>query len=186
MKNLRWLGVVPVAVVILAQCAVGPQRWPDYERRAEDRLMVLQEKIGEGLKSGVLTPAQAQVHLARLEDLRRDYRVLRDKLAYREEWDGFFRRLDQLEHEVNQDLVRPARTELPTVEDRLVSLQKRIDDGRASGRLTAAEASDFQARLDAIRSDYSRMVQGRPITSEERADIWRRIELLETDLDRFQ
>jgi hypothetical protein len=186
MKKMRLLGIVPLAVVILAQCAAGPQRWPEYERRAEDRMMLLQEKIGEGLKTNAMTPAHAQDHLARLEDIRRDYRVLRDKMAYREEWDGFFRRLDLFEAEVNKDLVRPARVELPRVEDRIISLQRRIDDGRSTGRLTSAEARDFQSRLDAIRGDYSRMMEGRPITYEERADILRRLDLLETDLNRFR
>jgi len=182
MKTIRLLGIVPLAAVILAQCAAGPQRWPEYERRAEDRMMRLQEKIGDGLKTGAMTPAQAQDHLARLEDIRRDHRVLRDKMAYREEWDSFFRRLDLFEDEINKDLVRPARLELPRIEDRIIALQRRIDDGRSTGRLTSAEARDFQARLDAIRSDYSRMMEGRPITPDERADIVRRLELLETDL----
>jgi hypothetical protein len=149
-------------------------------------MMMLQEKIGDGLKTGALTPAPAQVHLARLEDIRRDYRVLRDKMSYREEWDSFFRRLDQFEAEVNKDLGRPARMELPRVEDRIISLQRRIDDGRRAGRWTSAESSDFQARLDAIRSDYSRRMEGRPITYEEREDISRRLDLLETDLNRFR
>ena len=166
MKKMRLLGIVPLAVVILTQCATGPQRWPEYERRAEDRMMLLQEKIGDGLKTGTMPPAPAQVHLARLEDIRRDYRVLRDKMTYRNEWDSFFQRLDLLEAEINKDLVRPARTELPRVEDRIIQVQRRIDDGRSTGRLTSAEARDFQARLDAIRSDYSRMLEGRPITYE--------------------
>jgi hypothetical protein len=186
MKKMRLLGIVPLAVVILAQCATGPQRWPEYERRAEDRMMLLQEKIGDGLKTGAMPPAPAQIHLARLEDIRRDYRVLRDKMTYRNEWDSFFQRLDLLEAEINKDLVRPARMELPRVEDRIIQLQRRIDDGRSTGRLTSAEARDFQVRLDAIRSDYSRMLEGRPVTYEERADILHRLDLLETDLSRFR
>jgi hypothetical protein len=38
MKKMRVLGiVVPLAVVLLTQCAAGPQRGPENERRAEDR-----------------------------------------------------------------------------------------------------------------------------------------------------
>lgn len=187
MKKMRVLGIlVPLAVVLLTQCATGPQRWPENERRAEDRMMLIQEKIGEGVKTNALPPALAQDHLAKLEDIRRDYRVLRDKMAYREEWDNFFRRLDQFEAEVDKDLGRPARMESPRVEDRIITIQRRIDDGRGAGRLTSAEARDFQARLDAIRSDYSRMMEGRPITYEERAGISRRLDLLETELNRFR
>ena len=185
MKGLRLLVLVPLALV-LAQCAAEPQRWPEYERRAEDRMMMMQEKIGEGLKTGALTANQARDHLARLEEIRREYRVLRDKPAYREEWDSFFRRLSVFEDDVNRDLVRPARIELPRIEDRIIAVQRRIDDAKASGRLTPTEGRDFQARLDAIRSDYSRMMEGRPITYEERADISRRLDLLEADLDRYR
>lgn len=185
MKRIRWLVVFPL-VLLIAQCAAGPQRWPDYERRAEDRMMMLQEKIGEGLKTGALTPSQAQVHLARLEDIRRDYRVLRDRPAYREEWESFMRRLDAFESDVNRDLVRPARTDFPRIEDRFVAVQRRIDDARATGRLSPTEGRDVQARLDTIRSDYSRMMEGRPITYEEQLEISRRLDLLERDLDRFR
>jgi hypothetical protein len=51
--------------------------------------------------------------------------------------------------------------------------------------LSPAEGRDLQARLDAIRNDYSRLA-GRTITYEERADIWRRLDLVETDLNRFR
>lgn len=198
MGNVRLLAIVPVAVILLAQCAAGPQRWPDYERRAEDRLMMLQERIGEGLKTGALTPNQGRVHLARLEELRGEYRLLRDKPTYRNEWDGFFRRLDQFEADVSRDVAYPPRvyppeprvyppdTDLPRIEDRIVALQRRIDDARSTGRLTSVEGRDFQARLDAIRSDYARMMEGRPITLEERADISRRLDLLESDLIRYR
>lgn len=187
MRKLLLLGFLPLLAVVLAQCATGPHRWPEYERRAEDRLMALQERIGEGLKSGALTPAQAQAHLARLEDLRREYRMLRDKPTYREEWDTFFRRLQLFEDEINRDLVRPARIDVPPprIEDRFIAVQRRIDDARATGRLGPAEGRDYQARLDTIRADYSRMMEGRPITYEERIDIARRLDLLEADLSRF-
>ncbi len=32
------------------------QTWPDYERNAENKMVVIQEKIGDGLKTGALTP----------------------------------------------------------------------------------------------------------------------------------
>lgn len=190
MKTARLLVIVPLSL-LLAQCAAGPQRWPDLERRAEDRMMMIQERIGEGLKTGALTPNQGRVHLARLEELRGEYRLMRDKPTYRSEWDGFFRRLDQFEADVSRDVSYPPRiyppgTDLPPIEDRMISLQRRIDDARSSGRLTAVEGREFQVRLDAIRSDYTRMMEGRPITYEERADVSRRLDLVESDLSRYR
>lgn len=186
MKNTRLLALVPIAVLVLAQCA-GPQRWPDYERRAESRMVLLQEKIGDGLKTGALGTAEAQTHLARLEDARRDYGSLRDKPASRDEWESFLRRLDALEADVESDLRRPPRVEpMPQIEDRFLTLQRRIDDGRSTGRLTVTEASDFQSRLDLIRRDYLRLMEGRPLTYESRTDIVRRLDALELDLGRYR
>lgn len=187
MKKLLLLGLVPLAALVLAQCAAGPQRWPEYERMADSRMMVIQDKIGDGLKTGALTPAQAQAHLARLEDLRREYRMLRDKPTYREEWDSFFRRLQLFEDEMNRDVAYPSRIDVPPprIDDRIIAVQRRIDDARATGRLTPAQGRDYQARLDAIRADYSRMMEGRPVTYEERVDIARRLDLLEADLSRY-
>jgi hypothetical protein len=70
---------------------------------------------------------------------------------------------------------------------RIVGLQRRIDDGRTSGRLPLAEGRDYQSRLDSIRSDYLQMTEGgRSTTYEQRADISRRLDSLEIDLNRFR
>ena len=112
---------------------------------------------------------------------------LRDKRVYRDEWDKLLGRLDALGDEINRALARPARIEEPRNGDRIVSLQRRIDDGRISGRLPLTEGREFQSRLDSIRSDYLRMTEGgRYTTHEERADISRRLDSLETDLNRFR
>ena len=200
MRKLPLLGIVPIALVILAGCAAGPQRWPEYERTAESRLMVIQDRIGDGLKSGALTPNEAQTHLARLEELRGEYRLLRDRPTYQGDWDAFFRRIDQLEADVRRDLAYPPRVSPPPpppppvyppetdlrIEDRIISVQRGIDEARRTGRLTPTEARDYQARLDTIRADYTRMREGRPITPGEQSDILRRLDLLESDLSRFR
>ena len=74
---------------------------------------------------------------------------------------------------------------MPPIEDRLIALQRRIDNDRITGRLTQTEAREFQPRLDAIRSDYLRMTEGgRFLRYEDRAEITRRIDFLEIDIDR--
>jgi hypothetical protein len=71
--------------------------------------------------------------------------------------------------------------------ERIYTLQRRIDDGRISGRLPQTEGREFQGRLDSIRGDYMRMTdEGRYATHEERADVSRRLDSLETDLNRFR
>jgi hypothetical protein len=150
-------------------------------------MTVIQQKIGEGLKTGALTPDDAQIFLAKLEGIRKDYLVLRERNVYRDEWESLLGRLDLLEAEVNRALARPPKVEMPPIEDRLILLQRRIDDNRINGRLTQTEAREFQVRLDAIRSDYLRMTEGgRFLRYEDRAEITRRLDLLEIDINRYR
>jgi hypothetical protein len=188
MKNSILLTVLVVFVLALfSGCATMPQTWPDYERSAENKMVVIQEKIGDGLKTGALTPDQSQTFLTTLKGIRTDYTALRDKSVYRDEWDRLHGRLDALGEEINRAVARPARIEEPRNADRIVALQRRIDDGKISGRLPSTEGREFQSRLDSIRRDYLRMTEGgRTTTSEERADISLRLDSLEKDLYRFR
>ena len=187
MKNLALLTVFVVLGLALSSGCASIQTWPDYGRSAENKMVVIQEKIGDGLKTGALSPDQSQMFLTTLKVIRTDYAELRDKRVSREEWKSLHGRLDVLGEEIDRALTRTARIEEPRSGDRIVTLQGRIDDGRTSGRLPPTEGRDLQARLDSIRSDYLRMTEGgRSTTYEERADISRRLDSLETDLNRFR
>ena len=187
MKNFAFLTVLVVFGLALFSGCATMQTWPDYERSAENKMVVIQEKIGDGLKTGALTPDQSQMFLTTLKGIRTDYTALRDKRVYRDEWDSLLGRLDALGDEINRTLARPARIEEPRNGDRIVSLQRRIDDGRINGRLPLTDGREFQSRLDSIRRDYLRMTEGgRYTTYEERTDISRRLDSLEMDLNRFR
>jgi hypothetical protein len=162
------------------------QTWPDSERSAESKMVVVQENIGDGLKTGALTPDQSQMFLTTLKGIQTDYTALRDKKVHQEEWNTLQGRLDALGDEVNRAVSRTTRIEEPRNGGRILTLQRRIDDGRISGRLPQTEGREFQARLDSIRGDYMRMTdEGKYATHEERANISRRIDALETDINRF-
>jgi hypothetical protein len=92
--------------------------------------------------------------LTTLKGIRTDYEALRDKVVSRDEWDSLLVRLDVLGEEINRALAWTKRIEQPRNADRIVSLQKRIDDGRINGRLSLTEGREFQSRLDAVRRDY--------------------------------
>jgi hypothetical protein len=187
MKKVIFLPVLLVFGLAFFSGCASVQTWPDDERSAENKMLVIQEKIGEGLKTGALTPDQSQMFLTTLKGIRTDYTELRDKRVYREEWESLLRRLDALGDEINRAMTRPARIEEPRNGDRIVALQRRIDDGRISGRLPMAEGREFQSRLDSIRREYLRMTDGgRYTTNEERADISRRLDSLETELSRYR
>lgn len=187
MKNAILLTVLMVFGLALFSGCATTQTWPDSERNAENKMVVIQEKIGDGLKTGALTPDQSQMFLTTLKGIRTDYTELRDRRVYRDEWDRLLGRLDALGEEINRVLARATRIEEPRNGDRIVSLQRRIDDGRINGRLPLTDAREFQSRLDSIRREYLRMTEeGRYSTHEERTDISRRLDLLETDLNRFR
>jgi hypothetical protein len=191
MKKTILLTVLMVfGLALFSGCATMPQTWPDNQRSAENKMVVIQEKIGDGLKTGALSPDQSQMFLTTLKGIRTDYEALRDKSVQREEWNSLLGRLDVLGEEINRALARPAspsRIEEPRNGDRIVALQRRIDDGKINGRLPLTEGRGFQARLDSIRSDYLRMTEGgRSTTYEERAGISRRLDSLEMDLNRFR
>ncbi|MFA6055121.1 MAG: hypothetical protein WC769_07105 [Thermodesulfovibrionales bacterium] len=186
-RKVILLSVAMVFGLALFSGCVTMQTWPDNERDAENKMVVIQEKIGDGLKTGALSPDQSQMFLTTLKGIRTDYKELRDRRVYRDEWDRLLGRLDALGDEINRALDRPARIDEPRNGDRIVSLQRRIDDGRISGRLPLTERREFQSRLDSIRREYLRMTdEGRYSTHEERTDISRRLDSLETDLNRFR
>jgi len=140
-----------------------------------------------GLKTGALTPDQSQMFLTTLKGIRTDYEALRDRNVSREEWDSLLGRLDALGDEINRGADPDTRIEEPRNGDRIVALQRRIDDGRINKRLPLTEGRDYQSRLDSIRSDYLRMTEGgRSTTYEERAGISRRLDSLETNLNRYR
>jgi len=51
-------------------------------------MVVIQEKIGDGLKTGALSPDQSQMFLTTLKGIRTDYEALRDKVISWNEWDS--------------------------------------------------------------------------------------------------
>jgi hypothetical protein len=187
MKKAILLTVLMVFGLALFSGCASMQTWPDNERSAENKMVVIQEKIGDGLKTGALSPDQSQMFLTTLKGIRTDYEELRDKVVSRDEWDRLLVRLDTLGDEINRALSRPAKIEEPRNADRIISLQRRIDDGKINGRLPLTEGREFQSRLDAVRRDYLRMTDGgRYTTREERTGISRRLDTLETDLNRFR
>jgi hypothetical protein len=148
MKKAILLAVLMVfGLALFSGCATMPQTWPDNQRSAENKMVVIQEKIGDGLKTGALTTDQSQMFLTTLKGIRTDYEALRDKSVQREEWNSLLGRLDVLGDEINRALARTTRIEEPRNGDRIVTLQRRIDDGRTSGRLPQAEGRNYQSRL---------------------------------------
>jgi hypothetical protein len=153
MKKIILSSALMVMGVAVFTACVSMQSWPDQERNAENKMVVIQEEIGDGLKTGALSPDQSQMFLTTLKGIRTDYSALRDRRVYRDEWDILHRRLDTLGDEIRRALTRTTRVEEPRSGERIVALQRRIDarlfahDGRRAILRSRGEDRDFpQAR----------------------------------------
>ena len=174
------------ALALFSGCATM-HTWPEHERSAESKMTAIEERIGEGLKTGTLSPDQVQMFLTTLKGIRIDYEELRNRVVYQESWNSIHDRLDMLRDDIDRASAGTAGIQEPWPMDRILVLQRTIDDGRISGRLPFRKEREFQARLDAIRRDSLRMTEGgRSIGYGEREDISRRLDDLARDLDRYR
>ncbi len=177
-------GMAVMAVTFLVGCIV-PHTWPDYERSAESKIVVIQEKLGDGLKTGSLSADQTQRFLTTLKGIRTDELMLRDRPVVERDWIDLHARLDALDAEIDRAKVRPSTMESSRSGDRILLLQSIIDDGRTTRRWSVTDERDFQYRLDAIRQDYLRMTEnGRLTTAEERSEMDSLLDSLEKDVNR--
>ena len=66
-RKVIFMSVLMVFGLALFSGCATTQTWPDYQRNAENKMVVIQEKIGDGLKTGALTPDQSQMFLTTIE-----------------------------------------------------------------------------------------------------------------------
>jgi len=198
-----------LAIALFSGCA-SMQTRTVYDRSTETKMIVIQEKVEDGLKTGVLTPDQSRMYLDTLKDIRTDYAMIKDKSVSRDERNRLQVRLDVLGDVINKALASPVKAgesadsfwervgrdlgvlpkageiKEPSLGDRVLYLQKKIDDGRSSGIYSLSQADEFQARLDTIRSNYLLATEGgRSATIEEKEVFSRLLDSLESDLRLF-
>jgi len=119
-KSVGYLTAVMVFGLILITGCASIQTWPDDQRTAENKIVAIQEKIGDGLKTGALTPDQSQSFLTKLKVIQTDYSALRGRSVYRDEWDSLLGRLDALDDEINRVFPRVTRIEESRNADRII------------------------------------------------------------------
>jgi len=67
-----------------------------------------------------------------------------------------------LAREVNRVRAQPSRIDETRIEDRMIALQRRLDEGITAGRLTRIQGREFQLRLDAIRREFLQRIKTGP------------------------
>jgi predicted transcriptional regulator len=185
-KTLFTTMLMILGLALFSGCATM-HVWPDHERSAENKMVAIEGKIGDGLKTGALTPDQVQMFLTTLKGLRTEYEELRNRTVYQERWTSLHDRLDMLADDIDRASSGSAAIGTPMFMDRILIVQRNIDEGRISGRLPYRKEREFQDRLDAIRRDSLRMTDGgRTAGYDEREDISRRLDALARDLDRYR
>ncbi len=210
MKNFALLTVLVGLVFALFSGCASMRTSLVYERSSETKMILVHEKIEDGLKTGALTPDQSSMYVATLKDIQTDYAGLKGESVSREQKNNLQGRLDVLGDVVNKAINRTKKNEKPkssfwerlgqdigvlpktekpkepTIGDRIIKLQKKIDDGRNDGAFSLKQGNDFQALLDYVRSEYLRMMKGGlPVTVEEKEVISRLLDSLETDLSQI-
>ena len=155
------------------------------ETQFSDRMFLLQQTIGNGLGSGELTPNESQAFMTKLDNLRRDYTVLRERKTTQKEWDPLIATLNELEEEVKKVRAYPSRIDETRLEDWMIVLQRKIDDGMLIGRLPRVRGREFQLRLDEVRREFLQRIKDQPLTSDEKGEISGRLDTLESDINNF-
>jgi len=208
MKKLVLLSVLAGLLLALFSGCATTRTSSAYERSTETRMIVIQERIEDGQKTSILSPDQSRMYLETLKDIQIDYAGSKGKSISREDRNSLQGRLDVLEKVVEraltpaqknekpkssfwerlgQDIGVLSKTEKPkepTIGDRIIRLQKKIDDGRSGGTFSLKRGDDFQAVLDYVRTEYLRMMKGgRSASTEEKEVISRLLDSLETDLE---
>jgi hypothetical protein len=176
MKKLT-LALAAATALTLAAGATQAQVWtPMVERQG-----LIEDQIEAGMASGELTGPEARMlrsDMYALTALEGRYRM--NGLSFRERRE-LDRRFDELDRRLRFAMADGDGPLLASMADREADLERRIDQGLASGQLTAAEAADLRDEFEDIaRIEARYRIDG--ISTWERADLDRRFDRLAGDI----
>lgn len=170
--QLRIAVIALAAVAAFLPSQVGAAAINEREARQ-------QERIGDGIKSGDLTPAEAAKLEARAADIRKE--IAQDRAANGGKLTTKQRKrlqdeLDDLSAKIakhKRDAQKMKQKAKSKVGKRELRQQDRIGDGVVSGQLTPAEAARLEAREAALRKQIAedRAANGGKLTPEQRKEI---------------
>jgi hypothetical protein len=178
--------LVILGLALFSGCADSMHIWLVHDKSAENKLIAIEERIGDELKTGGLSPDESQVFMTTLKDIRIDCAELRDKNVYQEKWNSLHNKINILKEEIDRARIWTSEIEKPSHLDKIAKIQKNIDNETISGNSPPTGEREFQAsRLDSIRRDYLQMTEGdQPATDEERGDLFQRLDSLAMDISR--
>jgi hypothetical protein len=138
-----------------------------------DRIGNQQRRIDQGIASGELTRAEADILQDNLNWIKVEYsRMKADRLLTQNEIIRLDQMLDRtdamIRNRKNNPIQRVYQADIP---QRIVNYQYAINQGIASGQLTRAEADLLRGNLDWIKTRFARMKADGRLTPNEIAKL---------------
>lgn len=146
-------------------------------------------RIEQGMKSGHITPSEAQDLLRRERDIQnRENRIKSDGSTSQGERQQLRQELDGLRAEVerkiaNNDVVRSPVT--PGIERREINIRERVREGIRTGRISQGEARRLERRERDILRKEARIKSDGTVSREERRALRRELEALSDEVERM-
>jgi hypothetical protein len=189
-KAIMTTALMVFGVVLISGCAtLSIQKWPDDEKNVEAMIVTISQQVGEGLRTGAFTINQSQMFLRQLGGMRRESAELSSKNVMHAHWNDLHKRLDSVEEAVNNAFAQSGKVDEDSRSAvRVVKLQQDLDNAIKEERLSQAESTNFQSRLDEARKEYIKITvdDGTPITLDEKRRLSSKLDSITTDLNKFQ
>lgn len=179
-----FVGTIFSTILVLSSLAacLEPSRKPFYEGiDLQTRIDSQQRRIDQGISSGELTRAEADVLQDNLNWIKQEYSKARDDgRVSGEEWNRIEGSLDQNSRMITDQSNNPVRAIYPpsyqsprsmSIDERIGNQQHRIDMGIASGELTLKEAEVIQENLNWIKNRYTRYRADGTLTWQEQREL---------------
>ncbi len=153
--------------------------WAGTADHIRARMDGLEQRIDEGVKAGTLTAQEAKSVQNELAGIRKGFdSAVQNGLSEREA-KHFNGRLDALSKKVYREKHdREDARSAGKIEEKIGSLQKRIDTASGRGALTPAETKKLQSGLDGIRKHYEHAQKDGKLTDQEIRSIRNQLDSL--------
>src|SRR5512145_1685344 len=149
------------------------------------RIAEMDQRIDQGMANGALTRDEGRMLRMQLNRVRDDAaRMKRDGILTQREKDRLNGELDRLKRDIyrearDDDRRRNQQVDISDINQRIVQMNRSIDQGMASGSLTGDEVLAARALLNRVRDDAARMKRDGILTQREK-------DQLNSELDRQQ
>lgn len=153
----------------------------------QHRINDLQAKIDSGFKYRQLTEPEAKKLQKRLDNIKAGFEKAKAKNLPKSSVASIEQKLDALAKDISQERHDAQKAANPSAEkrinDRINTLQAKIESGSRSGQLTDSEVRSLQPRLDAVKKRFENAKRN-SLTTEETKAINSQLDNLSRDISK--